>query len=463
MNNAMIAIDIGASSGRHMLGQVKNGRLELTELYRFSNGAQRKNGRLCWDIDRLFAEILNGLRTARAQGITPRSVAIDTWGVDFVLLDAQGRMLGDAVSYRDGRTQGMDEIVRRVIDEEALYARTGIQKQPFNTIYQLTALREAGELDAAQEMLLLPEYLNYLLTGQRVHEYTNASTTGLLDARARDWDWELIDRCGFPRRLFGLLSQPGTRVGALLLEIAQAVGFDTQILLAPTHDTAAAVMAAPLEASDAYLSSGTWSLLGMELPAPILTPESRARNLTNEGGAQGTIRYLKNIMGLWMLQELRRELCPQTSFAELAALAERHDGYPGRVDCNAVRFLAPVSMAAELRSALAEGGYPAPADVGDLTACVCHSLADCYRAAVDELEALTGRRIACLRVVGGGCRNDYLNRLTARALARPLTAGPAEATAIGNLLSQLLHAGEIHTLAEGRALVRASFTLKAYA
>ena len=201
----------------------------------------------------------------------------------------------------------------------------------------------------------------------------------------------------------------------------------------------------------------------MELPAPILTPESRARNLTNEGGAQGTIRYLKNIMGLWMLQELRRELCPQTSFAELAALAERHDGYPGRVDCNAVRFLAPVSMAAELRSALAEGGYPAPADVGDLTACVCHSLADCYRAAVDELEALTGRRIACLRVVGGGCRNDYLNRLTARALARPLTAGPAEATAIGNLLSQLLHAGEILTLAEGRALVRASFTLKAYA
>ena len=199
----------------------------------------------------------------------------------------------------------------------------------------------------------------------------------------------------------------------------------------------------------------------MELPAPILTPESRARNLTNEGGAQGTIRYLKNIMGLWMLQELRRELCPQTSFAELAALAERHDGYPGRVDCNAARFLAPVSMAAELRSALAEGGYPAPADVGDLAACVCHSLADCYRAAVDELEALTGRRIACLRVVGGGCRNDYLNRLTARALARPLTAGQAEATAIGNLLSQLLHAWEIHTLAEGRALVRASFTLKA--
>ena len=252
-------------------------------------------------------------------------------------------------------------------------------------------------------------------------------------------------------------------MGALLPEIAQAVGFDTQILLAPTHDTAAAVMAAPLEANDAYLSSGTWSLLGMELPAPILTPESRARNLTNEGGAQGTIRYLKNIMGLWMLQELRRELCPQTSFAELAALAERHDGYPGRVDCNAARFLAPVSMAAELRSALAEGGYPAPADVGDLAACVCHSLADCYRAAVDELEALTGRRIACLRVVGGGCRNDYLNRLTARALARPLTAGPAEATAIGNLLSQLLHAGEIHTLAEGRSLVRASFTLKAYA
>ena len=463
MNSAMIAIDIGASSGRHMLGQLVNGRLEVTELYRFPNGAQRRNGQLCWDIDRLFAEILQGLRAAKAQGIIPRSIAIDTWGVDFVLLDAGGRMLGDAVSYRDGRTQGMDEIVRRAIDEEALYARTGIQKQPFNTIYQLTALREAGALNAAQEMLLLPEYLNYLLTGRRVHEYTNTSTTGLLDARTRDWDWALIDRCGFPRRLFGPLCQPGTPVGTLLPDITRAVGFDTQVLLAPTHDTAAAVMAAPLGENDAFLSSGTWSLLGMELPAPILTPESRAHNLTNEGGAQGTIRYLKNIMGLWMLQELRRELCPQASFSGLAALAEQHDAYPGRVDCNAARFLAPASMAAELRAALAEGGYPAPADVGDLAACVCRSLADCYRAAVDELEALTGRRIACLRVVGGGCRNDYLNRLTARALTRPLTAGPEEATAIGNLLSQLMHAGALTSLADGRRLVRASFALRQYA
>lgn len=458
----MIAIDIGASSGRHMLGQMQNGKLTLKELYRFPNGAQRKNGRLCWDIERLFDEIINGLRAAKAQGVIPRSIAIDTWGVDFVLLDAQGQRTGDAVSYRDSRTQGMDAVIRRIIDDDALYARTGIQKQPFNTIYQLACLQTQNELAAAQEMLLLPEYFNYLLTGQRVHEYTNATTTGLVNACTRDWDWLLIDRCGFPRRLFGKLCQPGALVGRLLPDIAQAVGFDADVVLAPTHDTASAVLAAPVQANDAYLSSGTWSLLGMELSAPILTPDSRARNLTNEGGVQGTIRYLKNIMGLWMLQELRRENCPQMSFAELSTLAQQHDAYPGRVDANDARFLSPPSMTAALQEALHEGGYPAPQGTGDLAACICHSLAACYRTAVDELEALTGQKIACLRIVGGGCRNDYLNRLTAHALARPVIAGPAEATAIGNILSQMLFAGDIASLADARALVRSSFDMQRF-
>lgn len=463
MNNAMIAIDIGASSGRHMLGQVKNGRLELTELYRFSNGAQRKNGRLCWDIDRLFAEILNGLRTARAQGITPRSVAIDTWGVDFVLLDAQGRMLGDAVSYRDGRTQGMDEIVRRVIDEEALYARTGIQKQPFNTIYQLTALREAGELDAAQEMLLLPEYLNYLLTGQRVHEYTNASTTGLLDARARDWDWELIDRCGFPRRLFGPLSQPGTRVGALLPEIAQAVGFDTQILLAPTHDTAAAVMAAPLEANDAYLSSGTWSLLGVENKDPITTPASMQANFTNEGGYEYRYRYLKNIMGLWMIQSVRRELGEQTgtrpSFPELIAAAQEASSFAGIVSTGDDRFLAPKSMIKEVKAACKDGGKPVPATTGEVMQTIYNSLSHDYQAAIQELQSLTGKEYTSINIVGGGSQDMYLNQMTANVTQLPVFAGPTEGTALGNLMVQMIRAGEFKDLADARASIKKSFTI----
>lgn len=463
MNNAMIAIDIGASSGRHMLGQVKNGRLELTELYRFSNGAQRKNGRLCWDIDRLFAEILNGLRTARAQGITPRSVAIDTWGVDFVLLDAQGRMLGDAVSYRDGRTQGMDEIVRRVIDEEALYARTGIQKQPFNTIYQLTALREAGELDAAQEMLLLPEYLNYLLTGQRVHEYTNASTTGLLDARARAWDWELIDRCGFPRRLFGPLSQPSTRVGALLPEIAQAVGFDTQILLAPTHDTAAAVMAAPLEANDAYLSSGTWSLLGVENKDPITTPASMQANFTNEGGYEYRYRYLKNIMGLWMIQSVRRELGEQTgtrpSFPELIAAAQEASSFAGIVSTGDDRFLAPKSMIKEVKAACKDGGKPVPATTGEVMQTIYNSLSHDYQAAIQELQSLTGKEYTSINIVGGGSQDMYLNQMTANATQLPVFAGPTEGTALGNLMVQMIRAGEFKDLADARASIKKSFTI----
>lgn len=458
----MIAIDLGASGGRHIAGEIRQGRLYLQEIYRFANGARQKDGQLVWDTQRLFEEILEGLRVARRQGIVPESIAIDTWGVDFVLLDGAGRRLGEAVSYRDGRTEGMDALLREKISEEELYRRTGIQKQPFNTIYQLLALQRQGALEQAQDMLLMPEYFTYLLTGKRVHEYTNASTTGLLHAQTRTWDWELIDRCGFPRRLFGTLSQPGETVGALCPQIAREVGFDTQVLLAPTHDTAAAVLASPIRTGEAYLSSGTWSLLGMELASPVLSEKSRGFNMTNEGGAQGTVRYLKNIMGLWMLQELRRELCPQLTYARLAELAQQSDGYPGRVNVNEARFLAPTSMQAALREALQEGGYPPPEGIGELATCVCHSLAECYRQAVDELERLTGQKISCLRIVGGGCQNDYLNRLTARALGRTVTAGPVEATVAGNLLSQLWRQGTVKTLAEGREMICRSFPLREY-
>ncbi len=461
-DKTMIAIDIGASGGRHIAGELRDGKLCLKEIYRFANGARPKAGSLVWDTRRLFEEILQGLKETKRQGIVPQSIAIDTWGVDFVLLDGEGKRLGEAVSYRDGRTRGMDALLREKISEEELYRRTGIQKQPFNTVYQLLALQRAGALEQAQDMLLLPEYFTYLLTGVRVHEYTNASTTGMLSAKTRDWDWELIDRCGFPRRLFGALSQPGEAVGRLRPEIAQEVGFDTLVTLAPTHDTASAVLAAPVGAGEAYLSSGTWSLLGLELTAPVLTAESRSFNMTNEGGAQGTVRYLKNIMGLWMLQELRRELCPDMPYDRMTELAQGSDGYPGRVNVNEARFLAPASMQAALREALAEGGYPAPQGIGELVACVCHSLAGCYRQAVEELEKLTGQKITCLRVVGGGCQNDYLNRLTARALGRKVTAGPVEATVAGNLLSQLWRSGTVKTLAEGRALICNSFPLREY-
>ncbi|MBQ4552154.1 MAG: rhamnulokinase [Clostridia bacterium] len=457
MNTYYIAIDIGASGGRHIAGWLEAGRLQLKEIYRFENGPVQKGTQLVWNIDRLFEHILAGLKAAKDQGIVPQSVAIDTWAVDFVLLDSQGKRLGDAVSYRDQRTQGMDAVLQKYITEEELYARTGLQKQPFNTVYQLLALQKTQMLDQAEALMMLPEYFAYRLTGQKMREYTNASTTNLVDAKTRDWDWPLIDRLQLPRKLFAPLHQPGETVGELLLEIASEVGYQCKIMLAPTHDTASAIMASPIETGDAYLSSGTWSLLGLELPAPVLTEESRAFNMTNEGGVCGTIRYLKNIMGLWMLQQLRRELCPELTYAEIAQLAEAADAYPGRVNADDQRFMAPASMRDEIAAALREGGYPLPASVGEWAACICHSLADCYARAVDALEKLTDTQINCLRVVGGGCQNAYLNRLTAQALHRRVTAGPVEATAIGNILSQMGL-----TLSEARALVRQSFPLKEY-
>lgn len=463
MDEIMLAIDIGASGGRHIAGRLQDGRLMLTEVYRFENGPIRRGERLVWDAERLFDQVKAGLCAAKARGLVPSSIAVDSWGVDFVLLDQTGRRLGEAVSYRDERARRMEHKLADVMSQDALYARTGIQKQPFNTVYQLLERKEENELRGAKDMLMIPEYLNYLLTGRRVREYTNASTTGLLDARAKDWDRDLIARCGFPDWLFGPLAQAGASVGRLLPAVREEVGFDCEVVLAPTHDTAAAVMAAPLDRGDAYLSSGTWSLLGLELDRPILTQNSRALNMTNEGGAFGTIRYLKNIMGLWMLQQLRKERFSALSYSELAQLARDADGYPGVVDAEDGRFLAPISMTGEIENALREGGFAPPQTPGDLAACVCHSLAACYARATAELESLTGAKIGCLRVVGGGCQNDYLNALTARALARPVTAGPVEATAIGNILAQLRRAGYVSSLEEGRALVRRSFPIKLYA
>ena len=457
MKQYYLAIDIGASGGRHIVGWLEEDRLQLKEIYRFANGPVQKNGHLIWDVEALFAHIIAGLKEAGRQGIMPQSIGIDTWAVDFVLLDDTGNRLGEAVSYRDHRTQGMDKILQKTISERELYARTGLQKQPFNTVYQLLALQKENALKQACDLLMLPEYFAYLLTGQKMREYTNASTTGLVDAVARDWDWALIDAIGLPRGLFAPLHQAGETVGRLLPEIAQEVGYDCEVMLAPTHDTASAILASPIEKGDAYLSSGTWSLLGMELAAPILTEESRAYNMTNEGGVNGTVRYLKNIMGLWMLQQLRREICPALSYGEIASLAAQNDEYTGLVDAKDQRFMAPASMRDEIAAALAENGYPLPQNIGQWAACICKSLAHCYAQAIEALEKLTGERIFCLRIVGGGCQNDYLNRLTARALQRPVTAGPVEATAIGNILSQMNL-----PLKEARELVKKSFPLKQY-
>ena len=449
-----VAIDIGASSGRHVLGWLENGKICLREMYRFENGADLKNGHLYWDHARLEREIVNGLRACHEAGECPETVGIDTWGVDYALLDASGALTGDTAAYRDSRTAGIPD----TLDDDALYAVTGIQRQPFNTLYQLLAdKRDRPEsLEKAERLLFMPEYLAYVLSGRMENEYTIASTSGLLDAQKRDWAWALIDSLGLPRRLFGPLRQPGFSLGRVQPEIAQEIGFAPEVILPPAHDTAAAVLGAPLEAGDAFLSSGTWSLLGAEIDAPVLTRDARLKGLTNEGGVAGTYRFLKNIMGLWIIQNIRRELSGKPSFGDMAAWAEASEAFPGRIDVDAPEFLAPENMTEAIRAHLIAHGQPLPQTPGELLACVNHSLAESYAATLKNLEVLIGRPFKRLCIVGGGSQNQFLNRLTAQACGIPVTAGPTEGTALGNLLCQMLGSGEIPSIPDARALIRES-------
>ena len=459
---AYLAVDIGASSGRHILGWVAEGTLVLREVHRFSNRLHSREGHLCWDMEQLFAEIVQGLAQCKEEGIIPVSMGIDTWAVDFLLLDRQGKPLGNAVSYRDSRTQGMDRLVEARSSPKELYARTGIQKQAFNTIYQLMAVKqqEPALLEQAQRLLLVPEYLTYRLTGRRESEYTNATTTGLVNARTKTWDGELLDTLGYPRRLFGEPRLPGYCVGGFTPEVRARVGFDCQVLFPATHDTGSAFLAVPAKENGVYLSSGTWSLLGTELPEPITTPESLARNFTNEGGYRYRFRYLKNIMGLWMLQSIRREAGEGVTFNALEQAAREAASFPAQVDVGHSRFLAPENMGEAVRDACRETSQSVPQTLGELAACVYHSLAHSYAQSVQELSALTGREYTAVNIVGGGSRDGYLNQLTANATGLPVYAGPTEGTALGNLMVQMLAAGEFPDLAAIRKAVRHSFSIQ---
>ena len=469
-----LAIDIGASSGRHIVGSVEDGRIVLEEVYRFTNGQVRRDGHDCWDIDRLVESVKAGVDAAMAK-YELESIGIDTWGVDFVLLDGRGERCSDAVAYRDTRTAGAaEEIEREVLSFPELYARCGIQKTSFNTIYQLWALKREHpeQLERAASLLMIPEYLNYRLTGNIVHEYTDSSTTSLLDAAKKDWDLELVEKLGLPKRIFGRLEMPGATVGAYK---------GVKVVLPAMHDTASAYLAVPARDDKAvYLSSGTWSLLGVENERPITTRASCSANFTNEGGAWGRYRYLKNIMGLWMIQSIRRELngveyvegrgrdasvealrkltdyVPHADygFAALSMTAREATDYNTVVDVNDQRFMNPASMIGEVIAAAGEAGR-APATVAELMKCVYVSLADCYAREIQRLSELTGRTYTSLNIVGGGCQDQYLNSLTADATGLEVITGPVEGTAIGNLIVQMVAAGEFADLAAARrAIVR---------
>ena len=431
-----VAIDIGASSGRHIVGWKDGDELCTKEMYRFPNGVDEVNGTLTWDVERLFREVVTGLKAVFREFKQIESVAIDTWGVDYVLLDKEGKEILPCHAYRDDRTKAAIEAVHSIMPFEELYAHTGIQFQPFNTIYQLYDDLGKGRLEKAERFLMLPEYLSYKLTGIGRREYTEASTSGLLDARTGQFDMEIVRRLGLPERLFERLDAPGTEVGALTEEIAREVGGQTKVVLCASHDTASAVEGIPEGSTDMpYLSSGTWSLFGVRLAEPILSEQSCAANYTNEGGV-GYIRYLKNIMGLWLIQSLRKELCPEKSFAELADEAQK-SGYMQTVDADDWRFLAPESMKGAFDEYLTEAGKPLPEQTSDYFRCALMSLANSYAKALRELEKITGKKYEGLCIVGGGAKNQFLNELTERACGVKVHAIPIEATAFGNLKIQM--------------------------
>lgn len=464
MDKYYLAVDIGASSGRHMLASMAEGKMQLQEVYRFSNGMDNKDGTLCWDTKRLLGEIINGLKKCKEIGKIPVSMGIDTWGVDFALLDENDALLGDTVGYRDSRTVNMDKKVYEKITPEDLYARTGIQKQIFNTIYQLMAVKENTPeyLEQAKAILMIPDYFHFLLTGVKKMEYTNATTGQLIDPKTNDWDYEMIKLLGYNADIFQPVSMPGTVVGNFSKEIQQEVGFDCTVVLPATHDTGSAVLAVPTNDDHAiYISSGTWSLMGIERKEADCSMESMKANFTNEGGYDHRFRYLKNIMGLWMIQSVKKEFKEDLSFAEICSMASE-EKIPSIVDCNNDCFLAPKSMIKAVQDFCKNTNQPVPGTVGEIAAVIYNSLAKCYGDTVKEIEAITGNTYDTIYVVGGGANAGYLNELTAKYTGKKVSAGPTEATAIGNIIVQMLQDGVFADLSEARACVGSSFDIVEY-
>lgn len=452
-----LSIDIGASSGRHILSSVQNGKLILEEVYRFENGMTEKDGHLVWDYKKLFSDILQGMKDCKKAGKIPVSVGIDTWGVDYALIDKAGEVIGDVFAYRDGRTAEPIKKLHSKIPFETLYERTGSQFQIYNTIYQLYTDKLSGKLANAERFLMMPDFFNYLLTGVMKNEFTNASTTGLMSAKTREWDMQTVRELELPEKLFKELSDPATFVGRLKPEIADEVGYDLNVVLPATHDTASAVMAVPEVGQPLYISSGTWSLLGIESPVAISTEEALKENFTNEGGYGRSTRFLKNIMGLWMIQCVRREYNKKYSWADFVKLSKEVKDFNSIVDVNDSSFMAPASMIDAIKAYCAKTGQKVPETPGEIALCVYDSLAVCYNKAIETVEKVTGYKFNVIHIVGGGCQNGYLNELTAKRTGRKVVAGPVEATAIGNALAQLLYDGAVSDINEAKNLVKDSF------
>lgn len=421
-----LAIDIGASSGRHIIGWREGDEIKTKEVYRFPNGVTKENGHLVWDIECLYYSVLAGIREAFRLYPEIESLSIDTWGVDYVLLEG-GKEIYPVYAYRDSRTEAVIPKVHEIIPFSELYSRVGCQFQPFNSIYQIYDDKLNGRLDRATDMLMIPEYLMYKICGVKAREYTNATTMGMVNG---EFDMDIVRRLGYPEHLFPKLSQPKTILGNLLPEISERVGGKCKVVLCATHDTGSAVEGIPMSENSPYISSGTWSLLGVKTPKPITDKESEKANYSNEGGV-GYNRYQKNIMGMWLVNELQRELCPDIYFPEIVKMAQEST-YEKVVDANAQEFLAPASMKSAFDS-VTDGLE----SIGDYFRCAYKSLALSYKQAIDELEANTNQKYEKLYIVGGGAKNAFLNRLTEETTGKKVVALPIEATALGNLKIQM--------------------------
>ncbi len=462
----LLGFDFGASSGRAMLGTYDGEKLELEEIHRFSNDPVMLNGKFVWDVQRLFFEMKAGLLKAVKMGIKLDGIGIDTWGVDFGLLDKNGQLLGIPTHYRDHRTDDMMEKAFQTVPKEEIFRETGLAFMQFNTLYQLLAMKEAGDptLDMAKTMLFMPDLLAYFLTGEMATEYTIASTSQMINPHTRDWAYSMIEKFGLPTGMLTKIQPAGTVRGVLLKEIADEIGMEqVPVIAIGSHDTASAVAAVPAreDSSFAYISSGTWSLLGAEITEPLSDVAVMKANYTNEGGINGTTRLLKNIMGLWIIQECKREWdrrADAVDFAGLVKLAEQAPAFKAVIDVDDPRFLAPGDMPARIQQYCRETNQPVPEGRGEISRVIYESLALKYRWAIERLEEdLLHKKIDVLHIVGGGSKNVMLNRMTACAINRPVIAGPGEGTVIGNLLVQAMALGKIEGLPQLRKVVAASF------
>jgi rhamnulokinase len=463
--SAYLAVDLGAESGRVILGSLSDSSLQLEEMHRFQNGGIRLGGHLHWDILNLWREIKLGL----SQADSPvRSIGLDTWGVDFGLLDAHDTLIGNPYHYRDDRTDGMMESVFEILSRDEVYTKTGIQFMQLNSLYQLFAMvkDDSPALASAERLLNMPDLFNFFLTGQKANEYTISSTTQCYNPKNKDWDFDMLSQLGIPSRIFGEIVEPGTVLGKLRPSVAQEIGYSASVISSAGHDTACAIAAVPASGDDyIYLSSGTWSLMGVLLDQPIISAESMAAEMTNEGGVDGKIRFLKNITGLWLVQGCRQQWTREEkeySYADLTRMASEAPPFTSLIVPGEKRFMAPKNMADEIQAYCQETGQSVPESKGAIICTVLESLALEYRSVSEQIERLTGKDYPVIHIIGGGTQNKLLNQFAANATGKEVVAGPVEATAIGNILIQAVAMGELSSLDEGSSILKNSFNVESY-